>query len=252
MSEYVQYKLIVREDDACERLLRYLAKNITTIKRLGAKVRISKIDAELDAKAVEQLRNEGIVRLPALVDPSGNKIIGLKKIVELFEKNINKSKKAASTSPYGGPAVNSEFGANPELNDFYMQELFSGRDQSGKLIARKDKDEAEDEGVSNDMQRRMAEYRAPTHRTGQQGANRTDFDRDDRYDDRAAVPVRGGRGGGARETQDYPDDNIADEPRPRNRTRMADNTPPPQGPPTSEDDIEQRMWATMMNNMEQD
>lgn len=239
MSGYIRYKLIVRDDEPCMRLLRYLTKNIVTINKLGAKVRINKIDTELDAEAVEKLRAEGIVRLPALIDPDGNPIIGLKKIVDLFEKNINKNKDTgagSTTSIYGGPAKNSEFGANPELNDFYMQELFSGRDQQGKLVARKDKDEAEDEGVSGDMQRRMAEYRPPAHRTGERANTRTDFDRDDRYEDTRAPPTR----------QDYPDDNIADVTPPRrNRDRM---TTQAQGPPQGEDDMDQRMLDTYMSN----
>jgi len=183
--------------------------------------------------------------LPALVDPDGNKIIGLKKIVEMFERNINKSKAEATKSPHGGPAQNSEFGANPDLNDFYMQELFSGRDpNTGKLVARKDKEEAEDENVGQDMQRRMAEYgqAAPAHRRGDTGrGRRTDHDHDNNYDDpddNRAAPQRNAR-------NDYPDDNIADTPPPRNRDRMTtQNTGPPQG----EDDMDQRMLDAYMTN----
>lgn len=236
MTDYVCYKLIVREDEACERLLKYLNKNITIIKRLGARVRISKIEADLDKETVERLRDEGIVRLPALVDPSGNKIIGLKKIIELFEHNINKNKPGATKAER---FTDNEFGENPALNDFYMQELFAGRDQTtGKMIARKDKDEADDENVGNDMQRRMAEYRAPAHRTGKQDRNDHHNDDNNNLNDDRAPPTR--NRGSERRNNDYPDDNIADEPPPRQRA---------QPPPVDGDEIEQRMWATMFDNI---
>lgn len=214
-------------------------------------MRIDKIDADLDSETVAKLRDAGIVRLPALIDPDGNKIIGLKKIVELFERNIDKSKQADASpnSPYGGPARNSEFGANPDLNDFYMSELFSGRDpNNGKLIARKDKDEAEDEGVAGDMQRRMAEYgqKAPPHRSAARGGRRTDHDHDDNYDD--APDTRAAPQRNERRNEEYPDDNIADDPPPRrNRDRMG-GMQPAQGPPQGEDDMDQRMLAAYLTN----
>lgn len=258
-SQLIKYRLFVQKAPASIDLLKYLDKNIKTINSLGVRVHIEIIRSEdLDEKLQEKFQRMGIRNLPALIDPSGPKFIGVKKIVELFERNIKKAKapSKAPMDPYG-PNYGYETdgscgygaggGGNYEdtISNFYMSELF----QNGE--PRQDKDEGEDVGLGTDYSRRMADYAAntPKHRQEQDARGRKsdaprdrretrerrdDYDHDDRYDD--------GRGRGARGTT-RPTDNIADDndydDRPRNRDRMT--TPQPLHGGAADDDIDQRM-----------
>jgi hypothetical protein len=127
MSQGKTFKLIVQVSDTCIELLRYLDKNIVSVNNLGAKVQVEKIGKdEFDEDMVETLRKKGITRLPALVAPDGKLFIGLKKIMDLFEKNLNNVRNDARTGAIGGPAEDAEMGSNPDLTDFWSRELFAG------------------------------------------------------------------------------------------------------------------------------
>lgn len=237
----VNYKLIVQNKETCIDLLKYLDKNIVSVNRLGATVKIEKIDdGDMDDDLVETFRKNGITRLPVLIGPDGTKFIGLKRVIDLFEKNLNTHKNQGRANPLGGvddgPAA--EFGSNPDLGDFYMKELFSGQDRHGAMIPRKDKDEdGVDEGLGNNFERGMAEQnKRARHRLGEGNERNND-----------PAPQRRPRN--TRE-ESSDEDNVADD---------YDNEPPARGrrggipnlPATGDtggDDMDQRMLAAWMDN----
>lgn len=239
--------LIVQRSARCKDVLKYLDKNIIAVNQCGAIIKIKKINIdEVDKEVVEAFRKEGITRLPALIPPDGKPIIGLKEVIDLFEKNINPKQKNSSSNEYGGPAKGAEFGSNPDLEAFYRRELFNGMDSDGYMIPRNDPDEGEDNG--SNLERRMAEYRRrePPHRrqdgrrernVNRQDNNRRNRDRDN-YDD-----------------YDEPEDNIETEEPPaktnRNRGPAAPDARLPRMEPTEDgrgDDMDQRMMAAWMDN----
>lgn len=245
MNQTKTFKLIVTATDKCLEVLRYLDKNIVPVNKLGVRVQVEKISkAEFDEAMVETLRKKGITRLPTLLAPDGKLFIGIKSIIDLFEKNLrnvrNDERVSPINDPYGGPATTAEMGSNPDLTDFYMRELYAGCDNRGKMIPRKDKDEGEDEGA--DIEKRLADYRrnVPHHR-------RTDTNHDREID----------RAPRQRSIRDE-EDNIADsdegdgydEPSPSSRP-PGGNRNAPRLSPTGDacgDDMDRRMLAAWMNN----
>jgi hypothetical protein len=230
------FKLIVQPTETCLELLRYVDKNIEDINRLGVGVRIEKISKnDIDEDLIEVFRKRGIVRLPTMLAPDGTAFTGLKQITALFEKNLNTARNGARADPYGGPAVDAEFGSNPDMTDFWHRELFSGRDSDGRSVPRKDEEEDENDG--EDMTRRLAEYRRnePAHRS-RAAARERDVD---------PAPRRGR----AADVHDTHDDNIADSP-PRARARGGGNTATRMestGDPRA-DDMDAAMLAAWMDN----
>jgi hypothetical protein len=126
------------------------------------------------------------------------------------------------------------------MTDFWMRELYAGCDRQGRMIPRKDKDDAQDEGIGADIERRMANYQknVPRHR-------RTDNERNidpapRRHRDRAPPPD---------------DDNIAgssdeDEP-PRRGQRGGRRAHTPFAEPTGDargDELDQQMLTAWMGN----
>lgn len=247
MSQGKTFKLIVQTSDTCLDLLRYMNKNITTINQLGVRVAVEKISKqEFDDDMVETLRKKGITRLPALIAPDGKLFIGIKRITDLFDKNLNSARNDSRTNPsgeYGGPATGAEMGSNPDLTDFWQAELFAGQDRKGRHIPRKDKDEEEDE--AGDIQRRLDDYRRtePKHRRSDGGRER---DIDPPVQDRAR------RG---RQVEEEPEDNIADsddegydDPAPPTRRG---SVRPPRTSSSGDargDDMDQRMMAAWLDN----
>lgn len=167
MNKNKTFKLIVTATDNCLEICRYLNKNVIGINKLGVRVTVEKINtAEFDEEMVEILRKKGITRLPTLIAPDGKLFIGLKTITNLFEKNLRGGRTMDRFSPMNGEynSGNAELGSNPSMTDFWMRELFTGMDKRGKFIPRKDKDDPDDE--SEDLTKRMNEYRRrePRHR----------------------------------------------------------------------------------------
>lgn len=155
------FKVIVKTSDSCIDLLKYLDKHIKSINALGVRIRIEKIsNDELDEEMVESLRKRGVTRLPALLDSEGKVFLGLTKIMEIFNKNL----KLAQINRRVSPIDDMSGGAtdNPDIDNFWMKELFQGRSRSGKLIPRDDPDE--DDRAKSDIERRMAMYVPPAHR----------------------------------------------------------------------------------------
>jgi hypothetical protein len=253
MSQVKTFKLIVQVNEVCLEILRYLDKNISTINRLGVRIQVEKLSkSELDEEMLETLRKKGITRLPVLIVNDGKLLVGLKRIIDMFEKNLNNARVDERVSPagdYGGPAVGAEMGTNPDLCDYWQRELYAGTDRKGKMIPRDDKDEGEDEG--GDIERRLADYRRnePKHRRSGGGRER-DIDPPPRE-----RPRRGGH------RVEEPEDNIADSD--DDSDGGYDEPPPKRGggsraprlPPTGDaggDAMDQRMLAAWMDNNPQD
>ncbi len=237
MTDVKIFKLFVQPDRPCLDVLRYLNKNIEEVNTMGAGVRVDKIDKDgVDEDQLEIFRKRGITRLPALMAPDGKVFTGLQQVVGLFEKNLNRDRTNSRLDPseVGMPAGSAEMGTNPDLTDFWAREMYSGRDKRGRLIPRKDKDEAEDE--AGDLERRMAEYNRNQPRHRRPDHREQDIDPTPRH---------------RRQTrrEESSEDNIAsseESPPPTNRRRN-----PPRLAGTGDargDDMDQRMLAAWMDN----
>jgi hypothetical protein len=190
------FKIIVQVTDNSLELLRYINKNLDDINRLGARVRIEKISKkEFDEDMVELLRRENITRLPALVAPDKTIFIGLKRIVDFFERNLNTAKNQDRVSAVGSGV--SEMGANPDLSDYWSRQLYDGvSKQDGRTVIRDE--DSDEQNETKDIERRLNDYnkKVPKHR--QQGGNRElNIDHMDRR--RKRTPI-----------QDEPMDNVID------------------------------------------
>ncbi len=145
------FTLIIQSSDNCIELLRYFDKNIKAINALGVQIKIKKID--MDGGLADKLRSRGITRLPVIIAPDKKIFMGLKSIMDLFDKNLSNTKPV----PKGATT-------NDSIHDIWMKELYAGYDSNGKMIPRKDDDESRDMG--GDIQRRVA-----SHKTGQHTAD---------------------------------------------------------------------------------
>ncbi len=166
MTELIIFKIFVRPSPKCMAVLRYLDKNIETVNRLGAGVRIENIGSdEIDESIIDLFRKKGITRLPAALSPDGKVFIGLQQITTVFDNNIKRGRNSRRVSPITGDYDDFGGSASTDLDDFYARQMFSRPDKNGKRVPLQDKDEREDTGA--DLERRMAEYRRrpPAHRT---------------------------------------------------------------------------------------
>lgn len=237
MSQHV-LKLFVQPNQTCLDVLRYLHKNIRDVNAMGAVVHVDKINVdEADDALLDACRKRGITRLPALITPDGKVLIGVKKVVGLFEDNLKGARQDERLDAYGATG-DAEFGSNADLTSVYERELFSGRDKFGRLIPRKDKDEDSDE-EGGDIQQRLAQYNrnVPRHRRPDGGRER-DVDR---------RPSR------RRDRDGSPDDNIAsDESRsPSPTPRRRGDVRAPRLAATDDrggDDMDNRMLAAWLDN----
>jgi hypothetical protein len=235
------FKLIVRASPRCIDVLKFLDKNIETINRLGAAVKIEKIDTDdFDEDLAAQLRRSGIGRLPAMLGPDGKVFLGMDQIILVFDKNLTANRIAGREYQ----TANTEMGNNAELGDFWAREMYAGRDQQGRRIKRKDTDEEED--VGGDINRRLAQYErnVPHHR--RQQANETNIDapprrRTMRNDNVADVDDTADGGGGGDDDDYYTPprraNTMAERPAARNIPRQADG-----------DAIDQMMAEAWRNN----
>ncbi len=219
--------------------LRYIDKNIGEINALGVAVEIEKISKdEFDEELVESFRKKGITRLPVLLAPDGAPFIGVKNVIGLFEKNLGTARMGgrigAAKGGYDG-GVNAEMGSNADMNDFWMDELFAGKDRKGKMIARTDKDECEDE--SKDFDKKMSDYKRNMPKHHRKDTDETNIDTPRR---RREVP-----------TEDYDNVVSSDEDsyeEPRSRKRMPEMRLPSSGEGGDGDAMDNKMLAAWMEN----
>lgn len=234
MSRKVIFKIFVQKNPVCMDVLEYIEKNIDNILDLGAKIHIERIrDEDADADLLEAFRQHNIERFPAMTSSTFKKpIIGLKHIIDYFEKNLKKSRNEERVAPI------TEFGSNPDLSGFYMREMFAGTDQRGAYVPRTDDEDDMDD--KPDFQRRMADYERKIPKQRRQDAGPRNAAPQQRRT-RTELPI------------EEPEQNIVDEeeysepiPRRQERRHTLAPTEDPGG-----DDMDQRMLAAWMNNTEQ-
>lgn len=234
-----KFKLIVTANDNCMKILRYLQKCIADINKMGVAVHIEKISRkEFDEDMVEMLRRKGITRLPVLLAPDGASFIGVVKITELFERNLKNLRNGNRVAPGTASDVtesntsNTEIGTNPALTDFWMSEMYGGKDENGRMIPKKDQEEGDDD--RNDMDARMRDYqsRVPRHRGGGAQPERN-IEPQERPRRRKVQPV----------------DNIAVDD-PQEETPTATPIRVPKYTPTDEggEDVDQKMLSAWLEN----
>ena len=221
MADCVQiFKLIVQNTRICRDVLRYINKNIDAIINAGLRVKIELIKkSEFDEETIEIFRKRGITRLPALIAPTGPKVVGIKQIIDVFERVINVKTVAARASPVvdcGDP-----------LSNYYAANLFD-TDENGRKVARQDDDDGID-GQKNDIERKMAMYRRgePKHRQAEERnitpqARKREYDRNDNIDDYDP-------------TSEYTDVPI--------------EMPRPSSPNGADDEMDNRILAALLNNI---
>ena len=241
------FKLIVTVNDKCKKVLEYLTQCITDINKMGVKVHIEKIGKdEFDEDMVELLRKKGITRLPVLIAPDGASFIGVNKITDLFERNLKNVKNGNRVAPAGdGIGGNTEMGSNPELTDFWMSEMYGGKDQNGRLIPRNDADEGQGEGDDMDARMRAYQARVPKHRGG--GAQ------PERNIEPPARPRRRRNDPPPEQHHQPPEDNIAEDDYPGYDIPTATPSTPIRAPAFDQTDeggadVDQKMLAAWLNN----
>mgnify|MGYP000098923818 CR=1 FL=1 len=241
------FKLIVTTNDKCKKVLEYVANCITDINKMGVKVRVEKINkSEFDEDMVELLRKKGITRLPVLIAPDGASFVGVNKITDLFERNLKTLRNGGRVAPSESSIqANPELGSNPELTNFWMSEMYGGKDENGRMIPRKDPDEAQGEGDDIDARLRAYQTRVPRHRGG--GAQ------PERNIEPPARPRRRRNDPPPDENHQPPEDNIAEDDYPDYDIPTATPGTPiraPQYTQTDEGgaDVDQKMMAAWLNN----
>jgi len=180
-------KLILTDTETSLTACRYIRNNTPQHLNAGIVVQVEKIPGdELDAEMINSLRKVGVTRLPALILPNKRVMVGVEAIKKVLDSAIQENRNNARVSGFGGSGESYQgevIGTNPDLNDFYMKEMYSGRDRSGKLLARTDEDEKDEDDMS-DINARVRDYR-------QKRGARAGQDEDDITD--VSPPRRGGR-----------------------------------------------------------
>lgn len=185
------FKLLVKDSGALTlNILKYFNKNIGDINRLGVVLQITKIEEEdLDKDLVENLASSGICRFPALINDTGKIFLGVQKIRDLFDRNIQSFRKQAVGRPAGRAPVasgtNTEFGSNPDLAAWWHQEMKEDESQENDDVS----------DTKKDLDRRLRDYRPPKHRDAR-GGGRNDLDMDARLQQRRGMAAQQGGGGG--------------------------------------------------------
>jgi len=171
------FKLIVKETgNPTVSVLQYFNKNIQDINSMQVFLIIVKMKEEdLDKDIVGRLAAKGITRFPALISDNGRVFLGVQKIRDLFDKNLQGFRKQDIAAPPkreptetnpGNPG-NTEYGSNPELAN-YWQGLLNDKSQD---------DEDTINESRKDIERRMREYNPPKQR---QKSNGTELEDDPR------------------------------------------------------------------------
>lgn len=206
------FKLLVRDaGDPSLRILKYFDKHIISINNMGVMLTIARLeDQDLDKDMVDELASRGITRFPTLITDNQKLFVGTEKIRDLFDKSLqafkrqNMGKAAPKVAGVGSPAT--EFGTNPELSAYWHKYMLEDKSEEGDDINESKKD----------IDRRMREYRPPSHRDSKKGNREVDMAR--MQQDRKGNGGIGGRPaqpnhrGPTRPTDDDDEDNIIVEP----------------------------------------
>jgi len=152
-----KFKLLVKDSgETTIETLKYFDANIEMINSMDVFINIVKIDeSDCDKETVEELKSNGITRLPALITDMKKVHVGFQKIKELFGKNFKTYRQRGIANPsMGGGGTDGEFGTNPELGDFYRKGLLDDKAQ----------DNDESTTLSRDLDKKRRDYKPPKHR----------------------------------------------------------------------------------------
>ena len=174
---YTIYKLYVQPSEACVEVLKYVDKKVGEINRIGALVNVINVIKSVDPAVKQDLERLRIKRFPALVSPRGECMLGFKQIVDMFENNLGGRPKRADnmavTDDYvNDPAAHTDIGNDPDLSRFWAAEMFQGVDRRGRVIARKDEEEDDQDENDRDIDRRMRAYQRKIPKQRRQSSGR--------------------------------------------------------------------------------
>lgn len=192
------YKVLVQNSANCVDTALYIKDNIRAINRAGVKIRLEKLTEEdLGSDIVDSLRRRGITRLPAM---TGGKmvIVGSSNIISTLKQIV----RSADENPIdvGGVQMRPVGATGSTVDDFWMKEMFVGRNEKGLLVAKSTKDD--DDGIGDakdDIERRLREYE-----TGKKPAHRISTDEPDLQRPQQPQPQQQPRPG-----QYHQEDNIS-------------------------------------------
>ncbi len=192
-----EFRILVADTPRCIKLLKYIDMHIEDIVRSTHYfLDIVKVDSEAlkSPDTSRALKGKGITGLPAMIAPNKKVIAGFDRIVNIFDRETTKRVGA-------GRSVVSDFGTNPDLAGFYAKEMFEVK--NGVLEKRTDADGDRDRVGEGDVDidQKLREYRAPSHRVvaptqvgGQHGGDAPQRHGGERsaLDDMMAEALRGG------------------------------------------------------------
>lgn len=269
MSRPKSFKLFVTPNPPSKETLVYLNKHIKELNALGVIVHIQNFHhKDFNEDIVNELRKQGITRLPAMKASDGKLYIGVKSILDLFTQGLsqqrNRQMTEAPTAGFGGPATGADLGNCPDgdINNYWMRELYAGCDpKTGRMVPRKDPDEGPDQG--DDIERRLRQYQQnmPAHRRQEDPRDRDMGRREEpqrRRPGRQQPPPDDDQPRRRPGRQQDPDDNIGDDdddgyserPAPRGGGRQAP-APSAFGAATGDgrgDDLDRKMLDAWLNN----
>lgn len=167
MARARTYKVLVQESPNCIEVAHYINENIRAINRAGLRLKMEKLAAgDLDPEHIDALRRIGITRLPALV--GGPKpIVGRDNIIGELRRRTSSVEMTGRLGLGGGGGIGAA--TDGSLGDFWMREMFSGRDKDGKLVPAKvdDDDDGGIGDVRNEIEKKLRDYESagmPAHR----------------------------------------------------------------------------------------
>ncbi len=151
-------KIIVTSSESSIALLKYIRDNIATITRMGLTLRFEKIrKCEMDDDMVQSLKKSGITRLPAMINASGKRFIGVNNVIAELSKGVKTRQMTERV-----------FMPDTDIQSHWQSEMYEVKD--GAMVPRQDAEP--DEGNNADIERRMAmaQTKGPAHRK-EPGAN---------------------------------------------------------------------------------
>ena len=142
--------LYIKSSPNCLKLMKYISKNIKLINDMGVYINIIKYsEDDFDINLINYLKRKKIEYLPALVLNNSKPIMGVDKIISIFEKNIKRFKNERKQTEINNTFNHSDL----TLEEFYQKEI--------NIKDREEDDETLDEGINNtDLTRRIQEMKS--------------------------------------------------------------------------------------------
>ncbi len=186
-------KIIVQPAPRCITLLKYLVTNINKINTIGFQVQVD----EVTAKQKEMLSKSDIKLLPVMITPDKKMFVGTDKIIELFERNINKQRDGGAAGKRSRTAS-----GNIDVSEYLNDEIYAGVERNKKgLKVPQEREQGSDEDI--DFHKKMSTRKVPKHYRAK--------DSDSESEEERPKQSRPARAKKAAPKQDYSDDdNIPD------------------------------------------